>query len=132
MAAPVLPKTELRRIIKKFLLDKRRGISIELFADLCGVNASYLRDVFIYETENMGEHLQRRVSKGYMAWARGEVAVMQNKDRTRFVDYRREPKPLLTRSTGLKVVNGEIKISVGIKNRNDYSDLTLDEQLKRG
>jgi hypothetical protein len=132
METLVLPKAELRRIIKKFLLDKRRGISIALFADLCGVNESYLRDVFIYETERMGEHLQRRVSKGYMAWARGEVAVMQNRDNTRFVDYRKQAKPLMVRSTGLQVVNGEIKIRVGIKNRNDYSDLTLDEQLERG
>jgi len=30
----------------------------------------------------------------------------------------------------LQVVNGEIKIKVGISNRYDYSELTLDEQLK--
>ncbi|UOF81568.1 hypothetical protein [Bacteriophage sp.] len=132
METRVLPKAELRRIIKKFLLDKNRGISVELFAELCGVNYTYMRDVFIYETENMSEHLQRRVSKGYMAWARGEVAVMQNRDRTKFVDYRKEAKPRLVRSTGLQVVNGEIKIRVGITNRNDYSTPTLDEQLERG
>ena len=126
----VRTKAELRRIIGKFLRDPNRGISINLFADVCGVNEAHMRDVFIYETENMGEYLQRRVSKGYDAWIRGEVAIMQNKDRTKFVEFRREPKPRMARTTGLQVINGEIKIRVGISNMNDYTNQTLDEQLK--
>jgi len=125
-----LPRSELRRIIKKFLKDKDRGISIALFADLAGISLSHLQDVFMNETEPLTEYVQRRVSKAYNEWKDGEVAIMQNRDTSKFVQYRKDPKPRMTRSTGLQVVNGEIKIKVGISNRYDYSDLTLDEQLK--
>jgi hypothetical protein len=76
--------------------------------------------------------MQRRVNKGYREWMAGEVAIMQNRDNTKFVQYRRDAKPVLQRSTGLQVVNGEIKIKVGVSNKYDYSGLTLDEQLERG
>jgi hypothetical protein len=125
-----LPRSELRRIIKKFLKDKDRGISIALFADLAGISLSHIQDVFVNETEPLTEYVQRRVSKAYTEWLNGEVAIMQNRDTSKFVQYRKDPKPRMTRSTGLQVVNGEIKIKVGITNRYDYSDLTLDEQLK--
>jgi len=46
------------------------------------------------------------------------------------VQYRKEAKPILHRSSKLTLVNGEIKINMGIKPKYDYSDLTLDEQLK--
>ena len=57
---------------------------------------------------------------------------MQNRDRTKFVQYRKEAKPVLERATGLQVVNGEIKLKLGITNKYDYSQPTVDEQLKRG
>jgi predicted nucleotide-binding protein (sugar kinase/HSP70/actin superfamily) len=125
-----LPRFELRRVMKRFLQDKNRGISMPLFADLAGISLSHLKDVFLYETEPLTEYVQRRVSKAYTEWKDGEVAIMQNRDNTRFVQYRKEARPTLKRTTGLQLVNGEIKIKVGITNRYDYSDLTLDEQLK--
>ena len=124
------PRSELRRIIKRFLKDKERGISIPLFADLAGLSVVHIRDVFINESEPMTEYVQRRVSKAYQEWIRGEVAIMQNRDRTLFVQYRKEAKPVLQKSSKLTLVNGEIKINMGIKPKYDYSDLTLDEQLK--
>ncbi len=124
------PRSELRRIIKRFLKDKERGISIPLFADLAGISVAHLRDVFINESEPMTEYVQRRVSKAYQEWIRGEVAIMQNRDCSLFVQYRKEAKPVLHRSSKLTLVNGEIKINMGIKPKYDYSDLTLDEQLK--
>ena len=124
------PRSELKRIIKRFLKDKERGISIPLFADLAGLSVVHIRDVFINESEPMTEYVQRRVSKAYQEWIRGEVAIMQNRDRTLFVQYRKEAKPVLQKSSKLTLVNGEIKINMGIKPKYDYSDLTLDEQLK--
>ena len=132
MAIPleIHSKADLRRIIKRFLKDKNRGISIPLFADLAGLSTSHIRDVFLNETEPLTEYVQRRVSKAYQEWIGGEVAIMQNRDRSLFVQYRKEAKPVLHKSTKLTLVNGEIKINLGIKPRHDYSDLTLDEQLK--
>ena len=128
---PVIPRQELKRIIKRFLADKNRGISIPLFAELCGVSVAILRLVFIYEQEPLTEYIQRRVSKGYQSWLRGEVAVMMNRDQTRFVQYRKQPKPRMARSLGLQVENGQIKLKIGLKNKADYSNPDIDEQLRR-
>jgi predicted HTH domain antitoxin len=123
-------KSELRRIIKRFLQDKNRGISISLFAELAGLSVAHIRDVFLNETEPLTEYVQRRVSKAYQEWIKGEVAIMQNRDTSLFVQYRKEAKPILHKSSKLTLINGEIKINMGIKPKYDYSDLTLDEQLK--
>lgn len=132
MSQPTLTKRELLRQIKRFIKDQNRGISVKLFAELCGINKDHLLDVFFYRVHPLTEYVQIRVNKGYQAWKNGEVAIMQNRDKTKFVQYRKEPKPRLTRQTGLHMVNGEIKIKVGIGNRADYSGLTLDETIGRG
>lgn len=127
-----LTKRELMRQIRRFLKDQNRGISTKLFAELCGIDRSHLLDVFIYRVAPLSEYIQRRVDKGYKAWQRGEVAIMQNQDKTKFVAFRREPKPRLTPQTSLQMINGEIKIKVGISNRGDYSGESLGESLERG
>ena len=127
-----LPKLVLRKTIKRFLQDKNRGISMALFAELAGISKAHIEDVFLYEKEPLTEYVQRRVSKAYTEWKNGEVAIMQNKNNTRFLEYRKEAKPVLHKTTNLQVINGEIKIKVGIANRYDYSNTTLDEQLGRG
>jgi len=126
----VYPKSELRRIVKKFLRDKDRGISVALFAELAGINQDHLRDVFLDEITPLTEYIQRRVDKAYKAWVGGEVAIMQNQDNTKFVQYRKEAKPVMERGMGLKLENGQFKVNLGVKPKYDYSDLTLDEQLK--
>lgn len=124
------PKKELLRIVKRFIKDKDRGISIKLFASLCGVSDTMIKDVFLYETEPMTEYMQRRVNKGYREWMAGEVAIMKNRDNTRFVQYRKDPKPVLAPTSKLEFVGGVAKIKLGVTNKHDYSGLTLDEQLK--
>lgn len=128
---PVLTKRELMRIMERFFADENRGISIKLFAELCGLHYMTIRDVFITHREPLTENVQRRVSRAYQHWKDGQVAIMQNRDKTKFVEYRKTPKPRMTRSLGLKLVNGEIKVNVSIKNRADYSLPTLDESIGR-
>ena len=132
MRVEVIPRRELHRIIKQFLNDLNRGISVQLFAELCGLSDKTLQTTFIYDTTPLSEFVQRRVSKGYQSWLNGEVAVMQNIDKTRFVDYRKTPKPRFGRKYGLKVENGKIKMDIGVRNKADYSFVTLDKQLERG
>jgi len=132
MRDPILPKAQLLKEIKRFAKDKNRGISLHLFADLCGISFSLFRDVFINEIDPMTENTQIRVSRAYAAYQRGEVAVMQNRDNTRFVQFRKEAKPVMVRHTGLQVINGEIKMQIGLKPKYDYSQESLDEQIKRG
>lgn len=127
----VIPRDRLTRIMKRFIADEHRGISIDLFCELAGINKSTLIDVFRDDRFPLSEYIQRRVSKAYMSWLAGDVAVMQNRDNTRFVTYRKEPKPRFSRCNRLKVVDGKIQLDIGIKNKSDYSTPTLDEQLER-
>ena len=129
---PTIPKAELKIIMRRFLSDHERGISIPLFSDLSGVSISQLRDVFLNDKEPLTEYVQRRASKAYNEWKNGEVAIMQNRDSSKFVQYRKEARPALEKTNKLEVINGEIKIKLGISKKYDYSGSTLDEQLRRG
>ena len=114
-------KRELFSIMRRFIKNKDRGISMDLFASAAGLNKYTILDVFVYGREPLTKNVQRRVSKAYQAWMNGEIAIMQNRDRTKFIEYRREPKPRIIPTTGLQMVNGQIRISVGMKNMDDYS-----------
>jgi glutamate synthase domain-containing protein 2 len=128
----VIPKKELHSLMKRFFADKNRGISIALFAELAGCSKTTIEDCFIFDKMPISETTQRRVSKAYEHYLNGNVAIMQNRDLSRFVKYRDKPQPHYVKSQRISVVNGEVKISLGIKNRRDYSQESLDEQLKRG
>jgi hypothetical protein len=129
MDSNALPKTELKRQIKRFLSDKDRGISIMLFAELCGISKTTLDDVFTYETEPLSEYIQRRVNKGYADWKAGKVKVMRL-GRKKWVEYRREPIPPMMKTSKLVLTNGQFHVKVGLVNRHDYSEPTLDEQMR--
>ena len=124
----VLSKKELLRVLKLFFADQNRGISIELFAELAGLSKQMIIDVFIKQELPLTEYVQRRASKAYKEWRDGKVAVMQNRDNTRFLQYRKEPKPRIARGYGLQVIGNEIKLKIGIVNKAEYRD-TLAEQL---
>jgi AraC-like DNA-binding protein len=94
----ILPKLELKRVVRKFIQDKDRGISLNLFCEIVGISSQHLKDVFLHETEPLTEYMQRRVNKAYYAWQHGEIAIMQNRDSTKFVQYRKEAKPVLERT----------------------------------
>jgi len=125
-----LTKQELFRQMKRFVKDQDRGISIALFCELAGISKQQFYDVFVHRIYPQTEMMQLRVSKAYQQWKSGNVRVMQNKDRTRYVEYRKESKPPLMASMGLQVTSGGIKLKVGMVNRHDYSEITLDEALR--
>ena len=127
----VIPKAELLKLVKRFLADPNRAMSIDLFAELAGLSKNTIVNVFQNETHPMTEITQRRVSKAYKSVVNGEVIVMQNKDKTRFIQYRKEPQLRLVKSNRISLVNGNLKVQLGVVNRNDYSRQNLDEQLRR-
>jgi GH15 family glucan-1,4-alpha-glucosidase len=127
----VIPKAELLQLVKRFLADPNRAMSIDLFAELAGLSKNTIVNVFQNETHPMTEITQRRVSKAYKSVVNGEVIVMQNKDKTRFIQYRKEPQLRLVKSNRISLVNGNLKVQLGVVNRNDYSRQNLDEQLRR-
>ena len=125
----VIPKKELLRAVKALMADKNRGITQDLFAELCGVDKRTIQYVFMEEKYPMTELVQRRVSKGYDAWRNGEIAVMERYGK-KWIEWRKTPKMRMVRGYGLTVKDGQIKLDIGIKNRLDYSGYSLDDKLK--
>lgn len=124
-----LSKSELKRQVKRFLEDKDRGISIALFAELAGMSKSMLVAVFLQEKEPLSEFFQRRVNKAYSDWKAGKVKVMRLGNK-KWVEYRREPINPIFKSTKLVLTSEGFKLHVGPVNRHDYSNPTLDEQMR--
>jgi len=124
-----LSKKELMRQMKRFIADKDRGISIALFAEIAGIHSQYIYTIFQTETNPLTEYYQLRVSKALQSWMAGELRVMRHKQE-KYVEYRREAKPPLMQSMGLRVTPDGIKIKVGMVNRHDYSELDLNEALR--
>jgi len=126
----VIPKRMLMDIIERFIADPNRGISILLFCEAAGVPKTTFTDIFKNKTLELSEIVQRRVSRAYTAWANGEIAVMENRDRSRFIEYRRVAKPKMVKDNRIVFNNGQLQLKIGVKNRADYSMPDLNGQLK--
>ena len=127
----VIPKKELKEIMKRFNADKDRGIGMKMFCDVAGISTASFKSIFVDEEQELSEYIQRRVSKAYKSWMNGEIAVMMNRNQTRFAQYRKEPKPRMVRDTRIAFENGQFKLNVGVRNSADYSITPLDEQMRR-
>ena len=132
MDPKIYPKGELYRMMDRFHKDPKRVISWHFLAEMTGLSEGHLKDVFVNKKHPLTEMIQIRVSYAMRRIEAGEVQIMQNHDRTRFIQYNKENKPKIVRSNGLRVQNGQIRLKLGLKNANDYSDETFDEQLKKG
>ena len=132
MDPKIYPKGELYRMMDRFHKDPKRVISWHFLAEITGLSEGHLKDVFVNKKHPLTEMIQIRVSYAMRRIEAGEVQIMQNHDRTRFIQYNKENKPKIVRSNGLRVQNGQIRLKLGLRNANDYSDETFDEQLKRG
>ena len=68
MRPTTILKTDLLRIIKRFIADENRGISLKLFAEVAGISLRTLTDTFQKELFPVTEYVQIRVSKAYISW----------------------------------------------------------------
>lgn len=127
--AEVIPKAELKVLVKRLLLDKKKAIPTRLFAELCGISRYHLHETFVLETRPISEVVQRRVSRAYCLWRDGKIRVMVHYGR-KYLEFRQEPKPVAVRGYGLQATSEGIKLKIGIKNKFDYSDYRLDETMK--
>ena len=123
-------KHELYRQMSRYAEDANTSFSWASFAELSGVSAVHLRNVFVYKTSPLTEDVQIRVSRALERMRNGDVTVMYNKDKSRFVKFNPEPKPRVVRGYQIKLIGGELKVQPGPINRNDYSQVTLKEQLE--
>lgn len=127
----VLPKRELLRQLRLFKDDEKRGISMKHFADAAGVNHEHMLRIIRGEID-LTEYMQRRLHKTLREFKEGKIVVMQNRNRTHTVEYRRVAKPVAKRHYGISFENGEFKLKLGLRQKGDYSAPTLSEQMNRG
>lgn len=116
--------------MERFIADPNRGISMVLFCDLAGVSERLMRNIFVHRTADLGEVNQIRISKVLKSWEAGEIAVMQGRYNTRYAEYRKVPRLRLARSWGLKVTPEGLKVDVRVRNKADYGEPGLLEQLE--
>lgn len=128
----ILTKVELKKAYKRFAADEKRGISLKLFADMCGVSFERLNEVLIHDKDTMSQMIQIRVSRTLEAHRKGQLRVMENpNNKTRRVEFRPkgEEKPRLMRAISFGLSNGKITIQPGVVNRQDFTRPDLDDLL---
>ena len=125
-----LTKAELYRQMTRFSEDANSPFSWQSMSEVCGISADHLRKVFIYRTAPLTEETQVRVSRALERIRAGDVTVMYNKDKSRFIKFNPEPKPRVSRGYKIALIDGRLGIKTGLVNRNDYSQITLKEQLE--
>jgi hypothetical protein len=126
----VYSKRELKERMGRFIADPNRGISLTLFCELCGFSEQSLRNIFVKGTADLSEVFQIRVSRVLKSWEDGEIAVMQGRYNTRFAEYRKQPRLRLARSWGLKMTSEGLKVDARVRNKADYGEPTLLEQME--
>ena len=124
-----LTKAQLMLEMRRFLLDKQRGISVKVFAEACGLSKDILEMVFLTSERPLTEHVQRRVNIGYANWKSGYLRTMKRRNNTVFPDYRKKPEVPLLPSNRVSFQNGQFRLVTGLRNRHDYSQPTLEEEL---
>ena len=124
-----LPKAELYRRMDRFAADNKKALSWRFLGELAGVDAEHLRNVFVNKSAPLTEYIQIRVSRALERLAAGDVTVMQNRWRERYLEYNSKPKPRMVKDNKLVLRDGKIELQVGVRNRNDYSEPTLQEQM---
>lgn len=125
-----LSKAQLRVEMRRFIQDRERGISLDCFAEICGMSKDTLTKVFIQETRPLSEWVQIRINRGYAEWKKGNIRTMRTSNGTLYADYRKQPVSPLVQHMGIVYTDGAFHVQIGPKNRHDYSSPTLDEALK--
>ena len=104
---------------------------MRLFAELCGYSEQYLLSIFWIHDTPLTEKVQIRVSKALDEYIAGNVRVMQKYNGQRYVEYRKEPKPMAKREYALTVKDGQISLKIGLRAKGDYTAPHLDELLDK-
>lgn len=126
---PPFTKAELYRHMDHFAADNKKALSWRFLGELAGLDPDHLRNVFLTKSVPLTEYVQIRVSRALQRLADGDVTVMQNRFKERYLQYNQTPKPRMVKENKLVLKDGQIGLKVGIKNRNDYSEATLQEQM---
>ena len=126
----VLSKAEIYRRMERYLEEEDRIMSVKFLAELAGLSERLIFGIFVGGTHTMSEESQVRMSRALQRLERGDVTVMRNRNRTKYLQYNQQPKPRVVRGYGLKLDGGKITLNIGLKNRADFSKRTFKEQME--
>ena len=123
------PKQEIREWFKRFWADRSRGVSAVVLCDFLNIGVTTFGESVLRNKMPMSNAMQATMSKFIHEWEIGRIEATKNRWNGSKLQYRREPKVELAPTVGLRVVDGQIRLKVGLQNRRDYSGTTLKEQL---
>ena len=126
----VLSKAEIYRRMERYLEEEDRIMSVKFLAELAGLSERLIFGIFVGGTHTMSEESQVRMSRALQRLERGDVTVMRNRNRTKYLQYNTTPKPRVVRGYGLKLDGGKITLNIGLKNKADFSNRTFKEQME--
>jgi AraC-like DNA-binding protein len=127
----VLNKAEIYRRMERYLEEEDRIVSVKFLAELAGLSERLIFGIFVGGTHTMSEETQVRMSRALERLERGDVTVMRNRNRTKYLQYNNTPKPRIVRGYGLQLDGGKISLKIGLKNKANFSNLTFKEQMER-
>jgi AraC-like DNA-binding protein len=127
----VLNKAEIYRRMERYLEEEDRIVSVKFLAELAGLSERLIFGIFVGGTHTMSEETQVRMSRALERLERGDVTVMRNRNRTKYLQYNNTPKPRIVRGYGLQLDGGKISLKIGLKNKANFSNPTFKEQMER-
>lgn len=127
----VLSKAELFRRMDRFQADSYSPISWRFLGELTGYNPAYLKTIFVTRENTLTENVQIRVSKALKQIENGDVTIMRDKTNKRFMKFNNKPEPRLAKSYKIKLIDGKLGLKIGIINKSDYSQPSLQEEMEK-
>jgi len=123
----VLTKEEIIRRCDAMRKNRRKGFSMKMFAEFACMNYRHFEAVLRDRKDTFTETSQRKLSRALLALERGEAGPRIDILGNRFVGYHPKPKPVYRRSMGIEKTADGFKISIGLKNKYDFSKPRLDD-----
>ena len=107
--------------------NRRKGFSMKMFAEFACMNYRHFEAVLRDRKDTFTESSQRKVSKALLALEKGEAGPRMDILGKRFIGYHPKPKPVYRRGMNLERTGEGFKISIGLRNKYDFSKPRLDD-----
>lgn len=124
----MMTKEQIRSALRRFDADPSRVISIKLFCEVAGIAVETYKNIRADASE-MSVPVQKRLEAAFEKLERGEIKIMRRPDQSRYVSYRKEPKPELRRGFSITMKGGKIAVRAAVENANNYTRATFLEEI---
>ena len=123
----VLSKEEIIRRCDAMRKNRRKGFSMKMFAEFACMNYRHFEAVTRDRKDTFTEVSQRKISKALLALEKGEAGPRMDILGKRFIGWHPKPKPVYRRGMNLERTGDGFKISIGLRNKYDFSKSRLDD-----